>query len=105
MFVEVTLSPAASSPALRDVDNFRDFKVVVLGTGDRSRLAGALEGIGRLDGDDAFLDIAAVKELAGERARDPEWLASFDGMVEYARSKGWLDPGGTALRAHCERRP
>jgi len=48
MFLEVTLSTTASSPALRDV-------------------------------------------------------AAFDEMVEYARSRGWFDARGAALRAHCER--
>src|SRR3954467_12668438 len=101
MYLDVTLDNDPAAPGLREVDDFKAFKVVVHGSADDSRLRDALDGLGTLDGDgNAFLEIDAVKRLAGERARDAEWQRAFDGMVEYARGKGWVDAGGTALQAH-----
>lgn len=104
MYLDVHTDSTGLVPALLDIDNFRDFKVVV--HGGRDGLATALEGVGRLDDDgNAFLAIDAVRRLAGERAQDPEWRDSFAAMVEYARSKGWVDEAGEAIQAHCETAP
>jgi hypothetical protein len=104
MLIDLSLYPTPSPAVLRDVKNFRTFKVVA--RGPQERLPRALEGLGRFDrSGDVFVDIAAVKALAGELARDPQWLSSFEAMVEYARAQGWVDESGTALRAHCERAP
>jgi hypothetical protein len=104
MYLDVQTDPRGAPPVLREVDDFRDLKVVV--HGPHQGLVAALAGIGRMsEGGDAFLAIDAVRRLAGARAEDPEWQRSFDGMVEYARSKGWLDDEGTALQAHCETAP
>jgi hypothetical protein len=101
MYVETDLTAAA---VLREPDDFRSLKVVVNAPGDdRGRLADALASVGRLDGEgNAFLEIEALKRLAGDRAADAEWLGSFDAMVGYARGKGWVDADGAALQAHCE---
>lgn len=102
MYLDVTLD-SAQTPVLREVDDFKAFKVVVRGAADESRLAEVLAGVGRVDGDgNAFLAIDAIKRLAGDRSADPEWQRSFDAMVEYARAKGWVDASGAALQAHCE---
>jgi hypothetical protein len=53
-------------------------------------------------GEHVFLDVDAVKGLAGERATG-EWLVEFEKMIEFARSKGWVDEAGR-VRAHVERR-
>jgi hypothetical protein len=86
--------------ALVDGENFRAFAVVVEGAD--VDLGGALEGVGAVDGEYVWLDPEAVRGLAGEAA-GPEWLAQFDGMIEFARSKGWVDGAGR-VRAHVERR-
>ena len=78
------------------------FLSVSLDDGD---LADALAGVGYVGSSgDAFLDIAALLALAGKTADAPGWRAEFDAMVEYARSKGWVDAPGRALQAHCEPR-
>jgi hypothetical protein len=102
MYLRVTLDDRPSTAVLCDVDNLRELKVVV--SGRAADLAEALAGIGRVAaGGDALLEVGGLKRLAGERAHDPEWVARFEAMVEYARSKGWVDEGGAVLRAHCER--
>lgn len=95
VYVEVSVSGVA----LGDVDNFRAFAVVVEGEAD---LGEGLGGLGVVDGDHVFFDAEAVKGLAGERAAG-EWGDNFDKMIEFARSKGWVDGAGR-VRAHIERR-
>jgi hypothetical protein len=91
---------ARSGVTLVDGENFRAFAVVV--EGDDVDLGGALNGVGAVDGEHVWLDPVAVKRLAGDGA-GPEWVGQFDGMIEFARSKGWVDQAGR-VRAHIERR-
>ncbi len=57
-------------------------------------------GLGTVDGDHAWLDVAALR-AAGDGS--PEWLSGFDGMLEYAAGKGWTSADGSAVRAHIVR--
>ncbi len=59
--------------------------------------ADPLSSFGRLDGEHAWLDIAALRSLS-PRQDDPTWSEGFDGTMAYARSKGWAD--GVHVRAH-----
>lgn len=51
-----------------------------------------------IDNEHIAVSIATIKSLAGMRS--PAWGRSFDEMVDYARSKGWLSDE-YHLRAHC----
>jgi hypothetical protein len=104
MIISVDLASTVPTVALRDPDDLTSLKVLVnADTASVDELAGALAPVGTLDEQgNALLGIEHLKSLAQDRARDPDWLASFDGMVAYARSKGWLTPDGKSLQAHCE---
>ena len=92
----------AATVTLVDPADFRGFHVAVAGgSTDDDRLATVLAPHGRLDGEHAWITTDAVVALAGATA-DDEWQAGFDGMVAYARDKGFLDESGTAIRAHLE---
>lgn len=54
------------------------------------------------DDDHVWLDIAAVRAAGSAQVDDPGYLERFDGMIAYARSKGWVDAAGTRVRAHVE---
>jgi hypothetical protein len=98
---DLTVTPATVT--LADPDDLKSFKVLARAPSPEPEgLAAALEGVGRLEGGDAFIDAEAVRRLAGNRAKDPEWSEGFDGMLAYARSKGWMDESGTAIQAHVE---
>ena len=85
---------------LVEPDVFDRFAVVVTGPSDSVRFQAAVSRIGLAHGSDhVYVEPDAVKALAGERASDPQWLEQFDGMVDYARSKGWSDADG-GIRAH-----
>ncbi|HEY2225770.1 hypothetical protein [Actinomycetospora sp.] len=54
------------------------------------------------DGAHVMIPVATLRRLAAGRV--PEgWDADFDGMLAYARTKGWLSEEGDAVRAHLER--
>ncbi len=57
-------------------------------------------GSGDGGSEDLFVEMVALKRLAG--VRSAEWEAGFEKMIAYATSKGWTDPSGTAIRAHVE---
>ncbi len=102
MIVAVDLSATPAAIALEAPDDFQGFHVAVRGgTPGDPRLDEAVARFGRGDGEHVFVDVAALRGLAGERAADPAWQASLEGMLGYARSKGWLDDEG-AIQAHVE---
>ena len=104
MYVEVDLTVDPADVALRDPEDFGSLKVVVRDTGaGPSALHAALEGVGHLDSHgNALLRTLALKRMAGGLAGDPGWVRSFDRMVDYAATRGWVALGGSALQAHCE---
>lgn len=102
MYIYVGKGTEATEPELRDADNFRELKIEIVGAPERKRAEAALQGIGRMDGEDhAWLDQDAVAGLPGGRPEDPEWRQAFASMVEYATGAGWVDETG-AIRAHID---
>jgi hypothetical protein len=96
MIISVDLAGTAK---LEDIDNFRAFKVAaVCGA---NQLAQALTGLGRLDANGNAW-ISRTWLLAQGRADDPEWLAGFCAMQQYASAHGWVDSATDSLRAHIE---
>jgi hypothetical protein len=71
---------------------------------DDSPLDGLLAGLGRVDPDDAhaWLTIEALRAAVDPGEKTPGWDSRFEAMVDYAASKGWVDPGPGSLRAHIE---
>ena len=100
----ITVDLAADPPVvdLADPEDCKRFHLEATG-GDRARLGPALEGqgVGRMAGDDAMIEIDSVRRLAAGRVPDG-WEADFDAMLGYARSKGWLDETGRSIQAHIE---
>jgi hypothetical protein len=97
VIVEVRLDPDGATSRLLEPEVFTAFKVVLHGGGPS--LAEAA-GVARVD-EHAWIRIDALRELAGPAAT-PAWEESFQGMLAYARSKGWVDDELAAVRAHVE---
>ena len=97
MFIRIT----DGAPELVDAFNFNAFHVERGGLATTDIL-GAL-GDKALAGDDehVWLSAIGVAELAGVQAAG-EWITKFDGMCQYAESKGWMNEAGTHIRAHLE---
>jgi len=103
VIVELDVSGGSTRASLLQPDDFKAFKVVVRGDGPSLGERSAVAGIARVD-EHAWVRVDALHELAGPAAT-PEWRASLEGMLEYARSKGWVDDELGAVRAHVERTP
>ncbi len=103
MIVELDLRGADPEARLLEPDDFKGFKVVV--SDHAPALAGrvAALGIPRFD-EHAWVSIDALRSLAGAAAT-PAWEESLDSMLEFARSKGWVDDELGAIRGHVERAP
>ncbi len=103
MVIDVDLRAAPAAVRLLAPDDFGAFKVVVRGGASRPEYVGdAIEPVGRVSSDGhVFVEVTALKGLAGDRAEQQGWLASLSRMVEFAAAHGWTDGAG-AIRAHVE---
>jgi hypothetical protein len=101
MVIDVDLDAAPATLRLVEPDDFTSFKLLARSAqANGDELARAVRSIGRVSGSGhVFVNADAVRALARDRARDPAWLRSLDGMIRYARDHGWTDDTG-AIRAH-----
>ena len=61
-------------------------------------------GVGKLrDGNDAMLNVAALRQLAADRVA-PGWEERFQKMLTFARGQGWMSADGASVQAHCVRK-
>jgi len=100
MIIHVTREGAVE---LRERDDFKNFKIAVeRPAASHDFITGALQGVAALepDGKTAWVKGDALRSWQG-RAQPPEWVASFDKMVESVRRFGWVREDG-AVRAHVE---
>lgn len=82
MYLRIDTAATPPSVEVVEPDDFSSFKVVVV-----------------VDGH-SWVAPAELAELAG-RGADPDWQHKLAGMIDYARTKGWLDDAGR-IRAHVE---
>ena len=103
MYLQVDLRTQPPVVSLEEPDDVARFQVNVVGGADWGLVFGALvdAAAGRLEGDDAYVAVDAVRRLAAGRV-GPGWDDAFAGMLDDARTKGWLDGPGNAIKAHVE---
>ena len=103
MFVQVDLAVMPPVLSLEEPDDTKRFHVTVTGGDSYALLFGALVdgAAGRLEGEDAWITVDAVRRMARGRV-GPSWDDELQAMLDFARSKGWLDEHGNAIRAHVE---
>ena len=98
MIVEIHVHADGVRARLVDPEDFTSFKVVLHGAG--APLAERLAPIGVARVDEHFwVSVDALRELAGDAAT-PAWEESLGAMLEFARSRGWVDDDLGAVRAH-----
>lgn len=103
MYLKVDLAEEPPVVTLEEPDATESFQVTVVGGDSWALLFGALvdAAAGRLEGNDAWIAVDAVRRMAKGRV-GPGWDGELDAMLAYARTKEWLDPTGNAIRAHVE---
>jgi hypothetical protein len=101
MIVVVDRNATDAQVRLDAPDEFRAFHVEVVGQTDGLDEVLRAEGVGRMDGDQALVEIDALRRLAGAAAT-AAWEQDLSAMVDYAKGKGWVRE--EALQAHVESR-
>lgn len=96
MYVRITKSTPAE---LVEPDVLDKLSVVIEGDAPRD-----LGKFGSFDGDHAWLGVQAIRNAAHATGLGEAWDERFEGMLAYAKDKGWLSSSGSALRAHIEQR-
>jgi hypothetical protein len=101
MFVKVYADH--SSITLEDRDNFRAFKLVIMGNASKlDEARRALAGVAELTDDKtAWIFESALRAFEGV-ANDPAWQQNVTTMIEKAKPHGWIDESRKAIRAHIE---
>lgn len=94
MFVRVTETESAH---LVEPEVLTALSVVLVGDAPHD-----VGDFGSFDGDHAWLGVHALRTAAHAAGVPEGWDEQFDGMLAYAKTKGWLSSSGTALRAHIE---
>lgn len=99
----VDLTPVTPIVSLVEPDDCTRFDVVVHGSADLGELDRVLvaASVGRTEGDDALVTVAAVRRLAAGSVAGG-WEADFVAMLDYARGRGWLTDEGQSIQAHVE---
>lgn len=86
---------------LDDPDAFTAFSVAAPGRG-AAAAAAAIGGASQArDAEHVWVDLARLRGL-GDAHGGPDWREGCDGMIAYARSKGWTDDEAGLVRAHLE---
>jgi hypothetical protein len=104
MIVEViTGTEEVPGVEVKDVDDLARLHVAVGAVTDEEADAALRSaGLGRLEEDTAWLDVAALRAAAESRATVDGWAQQWEGMIQQARTKGWASEDGTRLKAHVE---
>lgn len=101
MFVRI--SAPGATPELVEPEDCKKFHVASgLAGATNAEVAAALGGWadGATD-DHVWIRVDAVRAAAEGRV-PAGWAGEFEGMLAYARSKGWTNEAGNAIAAHVE---
>jgi hypothetical protein len=99
----IVVISAEGSVALTEPSEFRGFKVVAAPEVDIDEALRRNEA-GRSSGDaQVLISVSWLLEQVSELANHAEWRSSFQAMVSYAESRGWLQDHQIA--AHVEWSP
>ena len=91
----------ADTITLEDPSNFREFHVATHGDVPATVAAFAGRAVASDRDNHLWIDIAYVRELAGDTA-DAEWNTQFESMLTYAATKGWIDHPTNRVEAHLQ---
>lgn len=97
----IHLDLADGSWHVQGADDLKSLAVELHGEGSAADVSRTLAGLGTYDGEHVWLDVAALRDAAGE-GQGPDWRQGYEGMIAYARSKGWTDDRGAHVRAHVD---
>lgn len=92
---------SGSAPAVLDADTFTSFDVVT-DAGAPDALHPTLAELEFEGAEHVWILAEAIPRWAG-RSGDGDWQRAFEGMIAYARSRGWVRTDPLRIRAHIAR--
>lgn len=96
MFVQLD---KPNHPALLEEHNFQALKVKALKGSSSHKIESMLGSLGRLDGEQAWLSVEALKRLGPD---ENAWREKFAAMVAYAEGAGWVSKDKAFVQAHID---
>ena len=101
MELEINFLQTPARVRLLDPEELRSFAVAVVDSSTRDE-GDWPEAVARHE-EHVWVRIQAIRELAKPQV-DAGWDAGFEKVIEFARSRGWVDDEAGAVRGHVERR-
>ena len=98
MIIVVETQAGVPTSRLEAPDDFARFDVRIVGV-DEEDARRTLQHVAVLETNHALVEPTGLFSLPGARPEEEQWIKQFEGMVEYARSKGWVDGTGR-IQAH-----
>jgi hypothetical protein len=102
VYVVVDLGADPAAVSLVEPSDCTRFHLAVRGPSDPvalGRVLAATESGWLNEQGAAFVSIGALRRLSVGRVQ-PGWDTAFQTMIDWAASKGWTNPEGTAIQAH-----
>jgi len=101
MELEIDFNQSPPRVRLLDPEELRSFAVAVVDQSARNE-AEWPDAVARHE-EHVWVRIDAIRALAEPQVAG-EWDAGFEKVLEFARSRGWIDEDAAAVRGHVERR-
>jgi hypothetical protein len=98
--MKLIIDGVASCVRVEDAEDLARLSVALRGCSPE-RGSALLRGIGRLDGDHAWLQIDQLPAIV-PTPRSRDWDDRFRQAMAYAAQHGWTDEAGGYVRAHVE---
>jgi len=101
MELEIDFNQTPPRVRLLDPEELRSFAVAVVDDSARNETAWP-DAVARHE-EHVWVRIDAIRDLAAPQV-GAEWEQGFEKVLEFARSRGWVDEEAGAVRGHVERR-
>ena len=86
---------------LREADELRSLKLVTQLSSAEALIRALAKSNSLFDGQHGWISIPWLRQDR-QVANNVEWQREFDGVLEYAEKKGWLDSPKHRVRVHIE---
>lgn len=96
--MKLVIDGSAGHVAVDEAEDLNELSVELRAC-SAEQASGLLEGLGRLEGEHAWLNIDTLHAIS-PKPRSCSWDERFGKAMAYARRRGWTDPTGSFVRAH-----
>ncbi|MFC9556815.1 hypothetical protein ACFTWF_39010 [Rhodococcus sp. NPDC056960] len=100
----VTVAPDGRTATLHEADDCTRLHVAAPAGWDDAQVRAVLQHTeaGTVEDHTAWLSVDWLQNAAQNGRLGAQWRGDFAAMIDFARSRGWVSPDATAVRAHLE---